>query len=45
MVYRWAAYPGMMISKILHIRICVRNFDMIIGCLLPKPVNKFDPHL
>lgn len=40
-----AAYPGAMISKRLHIQICVCNPEMIKGYFLPRPVNKFNPHL
>lgn len=40
-----AAYPGAMISKRLHIQICVCNPDMIKGYFLPRPIEKFNPHL
>jgi hypothetical protein len=40
-----AAYPGAMISKRLHIQICVCNSDVISGYFLPRPVDKFNPNL
>lgn len=39
------AYPGAMISKRLHIQICVCNPEMIKGYFLPKPIAKFNPNL
>jgi hypothetical protein len=40
-----AAYPGAMISKRLHIQICVCNPEMIKGYFLPKPVKVYNPNL
>lgn len=39
------AYPGAMISRRLHIQICVCNPEMIRGYFLPKPHEKFNPNL
>ncbi len=39
------AYPGAMISSRLHIQICVCNPECIKGYFLPKPLDKYNPHL
>jgi len=39
------AYPGAMITSRLHIQICICNQDSIRGYFLPKPINKYNPHL
>jgi hypothetical protein len=40
-----AAYPGGMITSRLHIQVCVCNADCIKGYFLPRPLEKFNPHL
>lgn len=40
-----SAYPGAMISKRLHIQVCVCNTEMIKGYFLPKPVEMYNPNL
>lgn len=40
-----AAYPGAMISKRLHLQVCVCNPEMIKGYFLPRPVERFNPNL
>ncbi|MDB5148587.1 MAG: hypothetical protein JWQ57_2607 [Mucilaginibacter sp.] len=39
------ASPGAMITSRLHIQICVCNPDCIKGYFLPKPIEKYNPHL
>ncbi len=39
------AYPGAMITSRLHIQICVCNQDCIKGYFLPRPLEKYNPHL
>ncbi len=39
------AYPGAMISKRLHIQICVCNPELIKAYFLPRPIDKFNPGL
>jgi len=39
------AYPGAMITKRLHIQICVCTPDMIKAYFLPRPIKKFNPNL
>ncbi|WP_276504451.1 hypothetical protein [Terrimonas pollutisoli] len=40
-----AAYPGATVSTRLHIQVCVINPDCIRGYFLPRPLEKFNPHL
>lgn len=39
------AFPGSMITSRLHIQLCVCNPDCIKGYFLPRPTEKFNPHL
>jgi hypothetical protein len=39
------AYPGAKITSRLHIQICICNADCIKGYFLPKPIEKYNPHL
>lgn len=39
------AYPGSMITSRLHVQICVCNPNCIKGYFLPKPIEKYNPHL
>lgn len=39
------AYPGATISSRLHLQICVINPECIRGYFLPRPLEKFNPHL
>lgn len=38
-------YPGATFSSRHHIQICVINSEMIKGYFLPRPLNRFNPHL
>ncbi len=40
-----AVYPGASITSRLHIQLCVCNPDCIKGYFLPKPIDKYNPHL
>jgi len=40
-----AAFPGSMITSRLHIQLCVRSRENIKGYFLPKPHDKYNPHL
>ncbi|WP_184548720.1 hypothetical protein [Mucilaginibacter sp. FT3.2] len=39
------AFPGSKITSKLHVQICVCNPDSIKGYFLPKPFEKYNPHL
>jgi hypothetical protein len=38
-------YPGSNFTSRLHLQVCVRNPDCIKGYFLPRPLNKFNPHV
>ncbi len=38
-------YPGATASQRLHIQVCVLNPDCIRGYFLPRPVERYNPHL
>jgi hypothetical protein len=39
------AYEGASITSKLHLQVCVRNTNLIKGFFLPRPLNKYNPHL
>ncbi len=39
------AFKGSFITKRLHIQLCIRNPELIVGYFLPKPIDKFNPNL
>lgn len=39
------AYPGSMISSLLHIQLCICNPNCIKGIFLPRPLHSFNPYL
>ncbi len=39
------SYPGAMITSRLHIQFCVCNPNSIKGYFLPRPIDKYNPHL